>query len=556
VNWSVRLSTRRTRALLASAIGLSALALVWIGYRAVAEWQHAAALVATRRAASAVDLLASALSRDMRGAHTLVLLSAERDGLAGGSTADLLHPIAGAFARYPYAEAFFSWRNTPDARVVFFSRTERRPQWLSTAEHSALYPVVTGSDDRFGHQILSRLDTDIQQGRRFSAFSTSIDGTEYQAVVVITYSGPRHERADAVVGFVVNLQWAREHYFAELASQVAAIEGADRGVRFAIVDDAGRAVVGASTNSSPDTLAATRLFPVAFFDPAAVAVDPPSDLGLVWWTAVASAKDDPTLAAAQRGALRTLALAGAMMLTLAFGLIVSLRAARASADLASMRADFVSAVTHELKTPLANIRAITETLASGRTTADMVREYARMGTGETTRLTRLVDNLLAYARVTDVADIYSFEPVPLASAVQRTLQEFSSTLQRDGFTVQVDVPDDLPHVKADPNALGLLLNNLVDNAIRYSRDRRSIAIAARQHGHAVTLDVADQGIGIPSDELERVTRKFFRGRGSVSGGSGLGLAIVDRIVSDHGGTLDIRSDEGHGTTVSVTIPAA
>jgi signal transduction histidine kinase len=185
----------------------------------------------------------------------------------------------------------------------------------------------------------------------------------------------------------------------------------------------------------------------------------------------------------------------------------------------------------------------------------MIREYATMGIGESTRLTRLVDNLLAYSRVTDVADVYSFEPVALASVVTPSLQEFSATLKRDGFTVTVDVPDDLPLVRADPNALGLLLNNLIDNAIRYSKDVRALTITGRAQGGSVILEVADRGVGIAPDELDRVTRKFFRGRTGVSGGSGLGLAIVERIVADHDGSLDIRSVEGQGTTVSVTIRA-
>jgi signal transduction histidine kinase len=144
--------------------------------------------------------------------------------------------------------------------------------------------------------------------------------------------------------------------------------------------------------------------------------------------------------------------------------------------------------------------------------------------------------------------------VALASVVQRSLQEFASALQRDRFEVTVDVPEDLPRVHADPTALGLMLNNLIDNAIRYSKDARAIAITARADSGNATLTVSDRGVGIPADELERVTRKFFRGRGSVAGGSGLGLAIVDRIVSDHRGRLAIRSTEGQGTTVSVTIP--
>jgi signal transduction histidine kinase len=553
VNWLGRISPRRLRAVLAAAIGLSALALVFTGYRAVAEWQHAASLVASRRAASAADLLVSALSHDMRGAHTSVLLSVGRDGLSS-SPADLMHPIAGAFTRYPYAEAFFSW-NAPDADVVFYSRAERRPSWLSGTVATTLYPVITGSDRRVGRQLLDRLEVDAHQGRRFSAFSLKIGADDYQVASTITYDDARRERTVSALGYIVNLPWAREHYFGELTSQVAAIESGDRSVRFAIVDDNRHSVTGTPIASLSDAPSAVRTFPVAFFDPAAVAVDPPPDLGLVWWTAEATTKDEPTLAAAERGARRTLAIAAVMTLTLAIGLIVSLRAARASADLAGMRADFVSAVTHELKTPLANIRAINETLASGRTTPEMIREYARMGTGEATRLTRLVDNLLAYSRVTDVADVYSFEPVPIAAVVQRSLFEFGPNLQRDHFQVEVDLPDELPLVKADPNALGLLFNNLIDNAVRYSREVKSLTIGARAHAGWVTVDVADRGMGIPPDELQRVTRKFFRGRGTVAGGSGLGLAIVDRIVADHGGSMTIESSEGQGTTVSVTIPA-
>jgi two-component system phosphate regulon sensor histidine kinase PhoR len=545
---------RWPRTLLAVGVGLSAIALALVGFRAVVEWRNAATLVATRRAESAADLLASALSRDMRGAHMSVLVSAEREELASRPQADLLHPVAGAFARYPYAEVFFSWQAQPASGVVFYSRTDRRPAWLLAAEGEVLFPVVTGSDRRVGRELLSRLELDSQQGRRFSAFNLSLQGTNYQAVAVISYEDALRERPHSLIGFLVNLAWVREHYFTELATEVAAIESSNGNVRYSIIDDRGEAVVGDARAASGPASAA-RIFPVAFFDPAAVAVDPPPDLIIPWWNAVATARDDPTLAAAELGARRTLAIAAVMTLTLAIGLFASLRAARARESLALMRADFVSAVTHELKTPLANLRALNETLASGRTTPEMTREYAQMGVGEATRLARLVDNILAYSRVADVADVYSFEPIALAAVVQRSLRDFGPTLSRDGYSVAVDLPDDLPRVRADPHALGLLLNNLLDNAIRYSSEVKALTISARAQSGNVTLDVSDRGIGIPADELERVTRKFVRGRTSVGGGSGLGLAIVERIVIDHGGKLGIQSTVGKGTTVSVTIPA-
>jgi signal transduction histidine kinase len=235
---------------------------------------------------------------------------------------------------------------------------------------------------------------------------------------------------------------------------------------------------------------------------------------------------------------------------------LSLEAGRASETLADMRADFVSAVTHELKTPIANMRAIQETLASGRVTIETSREYAEMGIREATRLTRLVDNLLAYARVTDVTHAYSFEPVALEAVVDRSVKEFAPNLAHGDFDVTVDIPEGLPTVKGDPTALNLMLNNLIDNAIRYSKTRRHLTVAGRTRNGSVTLEVTDKGVGIPPEDIERVTRKFWRGQESASGGSGLGLAIVDRIVADHGGKLEIRSTVGEGTSVIVTLPAA
>ena len=550
-----RLSPTAVRLLLAAAIAASTLALVFIGYRAIREWQRAASLVAARRATSAADLLASALSRDMRGAHASTLRSAERDGIVGGPTVDLLHPIASALARYPYAEAFFSWRRTSEEGITFFSRTDRRPMWMTGTAMTTPYPVVTGTDRQVGRMLLERVDRDSTQGRRFSAFAIQLHGAPYQVVAVLTYLDAAREQPAAVLGFLVNLAWAREHYFADLAEQMAAIESDERSIRFSVVDDTNAAVAGVPPSVLDAQVSARRPFLLAFFDPTGLSLDAPSDLPLVSWTAIATARDDSTLAAAEQGARRTLVLAAVMTLTLGFALLVSVRAARAREALASLRADFVSAVTHELKTPLANLKAINETLASGRATTEMMHEYAHMGIGEATRLQRLVDNLLAYSRITDVADVYSFEAVSVPAVVERSLQGFKAALERESFTVRVHMPDDLPLVRADRHALGLLLNNLIDNAIRYSKDVRTLTISA-SGTQEVTIAVADSGVGIAADELPRVTRRFFRGRSSTVSGSGLGLAIVERIVADHDGRMNIQSSEGQGTTVSVTIPAA
>jgi signal transduction histidine kinase len=175
---------------------------------------------------------------------------------------------------------------------------------------------------------------------------------------------------------------------------------------------------------------------------------------------------------------------------------------------------------------------------------------------EAKRLTRLVDNLLAYARVTDVTDVYSFEPVAPAELVDDVLQNFRHQLSERGFTVELDIPVDVPLVKADRTAMMLTLDNLVDNAIRYSPDRQFIRISARRDGANVVIEVQDHGTGISRQELSTVRRKFARGRLAGAGGSGLGLAIVSRIVADHKGTFVLDSEPGTGTKAKVYLPIA
>ncbi len=351
-----------------------------------------------------------------------------------------------------------------------------------TQDHQQLFPVVVSSNGTLASRLLPRVQQDLAEGRRFSIFDMELGGTRYQIVTLLSYADTLRERPSAIFGFMVSLQWAREHYFKDLVAQAARIEGGDSAIEFAIVDQAGRGVIGV-TRATANVPGAERSFPLVFFDPVTVAADPPSDLSIASWTAIATAQHDPTLAAADSGARRTLALAAIMTLVLTAGVWLSLQAARTGARLADMRADFISAVTHELKTPISNMRAIHETLASGRTTLETSREYGAMGIREATRLSRLVDNLLAYARITDVADAYSFEPVMLEAVVDRSLQEFEPHLTHEGFELHVELPEDLPPVKADPTALGLMLNNLVDNAIRYSRGTRWLQIAAhRENG--------------------------------------------------------------------------
>ena len=152
-----------------------------------------------------------------------------------------------------------------------------------------------------------------------------------------------------------------------------------------------------------------RALPVLFFDDALITGGPPADLTVPAWSVTVSSDRDPTLLIATQGARRTLLIVTAGALALGLGLLVTARASRAAAAVSTMRSDFVSAVTHAFKTPVSVIRGVGETLIRGRVdTPDKHREYAALLVQEGYRLSRLVDNMLAYARITDSASVYQF----------------------------------------------------------------------------------------------------------------------------------------------------
>jgi signal transduction histidine kinase len=417
------------------------------------------------------------------------------------------------------------------------------------------FPVVVEYAPAVAEALLTRIRQDADVGRRYSAFETTIAGVRYQVVARLLYRDALRERLEGVFGFTVNLPWLRLHYFPDIARQVARIGTSGATLPLAVFDATGAHVAGAPADALRPPIA-RRVFPLSFFDPLAIALDLP-DLPREQWEAAAGAGTDRTLSDAIVGGNRTLAVAGIAMGVFMLGLVLTARASQARARLADLRSEFVSTVTHELKTPIAAIRAAGDTMARGRVTGpDALREYSQLVVEESKRLTRLVDNLLAYARITDVTEVYTLAALDLAALLGDVVSGFRTTLRDGGFDVEVDVPPDTPAIRGDRTACLLLFDNLVDNAIRYSHAERSVSIRARTTGPTVTITVTDRGDGIPADELTEVTRRFFRGRNAGSGGSGLGLAIASRIATDQGGSLYIDSAIGAGTTVSVTLPAA
>jgi signal transduction histidine kinase len=545
--------TRGLAILLVFGILVSGGILIWLNQHAVTSWEESAKLLTERRAREAADLLFRAFTRDMMGAQTSILASPEWDEFTLSPPYDVRTMVSSAFARYPYPESFFGWRENTGGSIVFFNRPDQLPEWMPAAKTPVRFPVLVEENPPQAAGIVERIRKDAQLRRTFSIFETAFGSTRYQIVARLLYGDALRTQLQAVFGFTVNLKWVKEHYFKEVIRQVSLIN--EERFDLAVVDEKGTMVAGTGTVLT-DANTISRTFPLSFFDPQIVGLDTPTDFSRPTWTIAIDVSDDPSLKDAVRNANKTRIIAAAAALALGIGLVLTVRAGRASERLAEMRNDFVSTVTHELKTPIATIRAIGDTLLSGRVTGvGDVTEYAGLLVQESKRLERLVENLLAFARVTDVTEVYTFEAIEVDSLIERVLKNFRTHFGGD-FELSPNIPSDLPAISGDRTALELMLDNLVDNAIRYSPKERWLAIDARNDGQFVSITVSDHGIGIPPDELEKVTRKFFRGKQTRMSGTGLGLAIVRRILQDHGGVFSIQSEVDVGTHVTVRLPIA
>jgi two-component system phosphate regulon sensor histidine kinase PhoR len=251
-----------------------------------------------------------------------------------------------------------------------------------------------------------------------------------------------------------------------------------------------------------------------------------------------------------------LAVIWAVLLTGAF---LAVRLGSREIRLSQMKSDFVSNVSHELRTPLASIRVFGELLRLGRVTEpERVREYGEYIETESRRLSQLLNNILDFSKIESGARVYNFEPEDLAEVVESCIDAFRVRLRHDGFHLVADLRGgDIPPILLDRQAVRQAINNVIDNAIKYSGDSKFIGIRlARQEGEAV-VSISDKGVGIPPAEQLQIFERFHRvGTGLVHDvkGSGLGLAIVKHIVEAHGGRVDVDSEPGDGATFLLRFP--
>jgi signal transduction histidine kinase len=376
-------------------------------------------------------------------------------------------------------------------------------------------------------------------------------GLPQQIFLRLFWTDARREDYFAILGFVVEPARLRAELFGARSSRLESLlaqRAAGLPLQLTVTDEAGGIVTGQREGGAHTSRVPFRMlfYPseeiqsrlAAGVEPRdwSIAVSVPPGAGGAWHLTEGYG---PTVLAVA-------------LLLVALGLTV--QAHRRSAELARMQTDFVAHVSHQLKTPLSLLSAATETLEMDRVRSpERFAEYLRTIHAEAARLSLLVQRVLEFSRLQQQRH-YEFERADLGALVDETVAAFAHGLSAQGFAFDVERDGEPLMVRADSAALEQVLANLLDNAMKYSRDRRTITVRVGAAGASAIVEVIDHGVGIAATDRARIFERFYRTPGSHRPGFGLGLPIVKELIGAHGGRVTVDSEPGIGSTFRIELP--
>ncbi|MCG2814781.1 MAG: HAMP domain-containing histidine kinase [Candidatus Aminicenantes bacterium] len=247
-----------------------------------------------------------------------------------------------------------------------------------------------------------------------------------------------------------------------------------------------------------------------------------------------------------------------LILILAFGAILIGRTIAHEMEIQKIKSAFVSSVSHEFKTPLTSIKTLIERLQDGKVkNPAKMNEYFSMISQGTDKLIRLVKNILDSSKIDEGKIEYDFVETDIGLLLSQLMEDFKKDAANKRIPIHTHIQKDIRPVSVDRDTMTQAILNLLDNAVKFSPDRKEMDVDVREKDEHVVLAIKDQGIGIHPDETDKIFDKFYQGRNTpkqASTGTGLGLALVKHIVEDHGGKISVESQIGKGSTFSVILP--
>jgi signal transduction histidine kinase len=247
-----------------------------------------------------------------------------------------------------------------------------------------------------------------------------------------------------------------------------------------------------------------------------------------------------------------------LVLILTFGAALIIRTIANEMEILKIKSDFVSSVSHELKTPLTSIKALVERLQEGKVKEkSKMQQYFSVISQDADKLTNLVTNILDFSKIEEGKKEYNFVETDVSQWMTQCIENLKKNDIQKGLAIHSDIAPDLPSILLDRDSLSQALNNLIDNAEKFSQDRKEINLNVKLDGTNIIISITDYGIGIPQTEIDKIFDKFYQGKSALSQsvrGTGLGLTLVKHIVEAHGGRVSVKSEMGQGSTFALILP--
>jgi len=546
VNQLVRDRSLRLASALAVAVAIPVTLLLYFEFRSISALSRSSAVILRQLSQETAGGVAQSLQDALRAPYISVLLrvpQAQTEPLDLGLIAPTFEH---GLENVPFAQRFYVWSDETVAH---------RDEVLAYDRDS--HGFTTNVPE--GPLMVARFKELAPQKHAISLFEATINGRRTYFQGQLRFRFPARDKLTSFVAIRVDAEDLRRTFLpAFMTARLKTVEGPSDlpHLGVTVLDHDGRVLFPVG-GTAPTQFVDERVFPLVFFEPdLQPLIAPEHHKPEIWRLRTSYANQTiPAIIAARERPQRALM----WMLTglMAFGVFFVARAAAREVRVAEMKSNFVSSVSHDLKTPLALIQLFAETLELGRLkSTERANEYYRIINSEARKLTRLINNLLDFSKIEAGLRRYKREPTNLTDLTRHVLQSLDSQFRHNQYSVRSELTADVP-VLIDKEAAEQALENLLSNAMKYSPDHREIVVSVgRVDGYGV-VRVADRGIGIPARLQRKIFRKFFRiqsDAGSGPQGTGLGLAIVDHVMRGHGGFVRVDSEPGRGSTFTLHFP--
>src|SRR5262245_15130241 len=538
---SLRLATA-----LAVAIAIPVAVLFYFQFRAISALSRSSAVVLRQLSQETAGGAAQSLQDALKAPYISVFLRIPQLQMEPLDLGAIGPTFEQGLESMPFAQRFYVWSD---------QTVEHRDEVLAYDRKS--HGFTTNVPE--GPLMVKRFHELAPQKHAISLFEAVIDGRRTYFQGQLRFRFPARDKLTSFVAIRVDAQEVRRDFLPHfLTARLKTVEGPGElpQLTVTVMDNDGSVLfpVGAK---APTQYIDERVLPLSFFDPELQPfIAPEQHKPEIWRLRTSYANQTiPAIIEARERPQR--ALMYMLLALLAFSVFFVARAAAREVRVAEMKSNFVSSVSHDLKTPLALIQLFAETLELGRLkSTERANEYYRIINSEARKLTRLINNLLDFSKIEAGLRAYQRQPVHLTELTRPVLQSLDSQFRHNQYSVTSQLAGDVP-VLIDAEAAEQALENLLSNAMKYSPDHREIDVAVERVDGFGVVRVTDHGIGIPPRQQRKIFRKFYRVQsdaGSGPQGTGLGLAIVDHVMRGHGGFVRVESEPGRGSTFTLHFP--